>query len=84
MEQKITQPQIKLTDTKLVADENGKPIILAEGTIFRKGNRFISGGLKDPIIPIPVFYNIQNNKILLDTIPTEIRKEYEDVGFSLD
>lgn len=83
MQNQTVKPQIKLTDTKSVLDEEGNPIILAEGNIFRKGNRFILGVDKDPIIPIPVFYNIKNNKVLLDTIPTEIRKEYEDVGFSL-
>ena len=81
--QQTVQPKIKLSDTKSILDENGNPIILAEGNIFRKGNKFILAMDNDPIIPIPIMYDIKTNKILLDMIPTEIRKEYEDVGFYL-
>jgi len=77
----VVQPKIKLSDTKPVLDETGQPLILTEGSILRKGNRFLLGMDTDPLIPIPVMYNIKTNKILLDMIPAELRSEYEDVGF---
>jgi hypothetical protein len=81
---KQPQPQIDLTITKPIVDETGKPIVFAEGTIFRKGNRFILGTDKDPLIPIPILYDIESKKILLDMIPKEIRDEYKEVGFNLE
>lgn len=74
---------IDLKNTTTVKDENGNPILFAEGMILRKGNRFLLGLETDPLIPIPVMYNINNNLIMLDMIPKEIRDEYKDVGFYL-
>ncbi len=85
MEQKtqINQPTIDIKTTTAVKDENGKPIIMAEGLILRKGNKFLSATDKDPLIPIQIMYDINNHKILLDMIPIEIRDDYKDVGFTL-
>ena len=80
----LTQPQIDITLTKAVVDENGKLILLAEGTILRKGSKFVLGTDKDPLIPIPVMYDVETKKILLDMIPKEIREEYAEIGFTLE
>jgi hypothetical protein len=74
---------IDIKNTTSVINENGKPILLAEGMVLRKGSRFLLGTDTDPLIPIPVMYDISNNLILLDMIPKEIRNEYKDIGFSL-
>jgi hypothetical protein len=74
---------IDIKNTTSVNSKNGTPILLAEGIILRKGSRFLLGTDTDPLIPIPVMYDISNNLILLDMIPKEIRDEYKNVGFSL-
>lgn len=74
---------IDIKNTTSVTDEKGKPLLLAEGMLLRKGSRFILGTDTDPLIPIPVMYDISNNLILLDMIPKEIRDEYKDIGFFL-
>jgi|APSaa5957512622_1039677.scaffolds.fasta_scaffold412091_1 hypothetical protein len=53
-------------------------IIFAQGTILRKVSKFLAGTEEDSILPIPVFYDIESKKILKDSIPPALRKEYED------
>jgi hypothetical protein len=81
----MNQPKlnIDIKSTTAVLSSNGKPLLLAEGTVLRKGSKFLLGTDTDPLIPIPVLYDIETNKILLDMIPKEIREEYKDIGFSL-
>lgn len=81
----MNQPKlnIDIKSTTPILSSNGKPLLLAEGTVLRKGSKFLLGTDTDPLIPIPVLYDIETNKILLDMIPKEIREEYKDIGFSL-
>lgn len=81
MESQLQQPKIDITKTTSVNDENGTPVLLAEGAILRKGNRFLLGTDSDPLIPIPVMFDVKTNKICLDMLPKEIRSEYETFGF---
>ncbi|MEK6884762.1 MAG: hypothetical protein AABY22_34340 [Nanoarchaeota archaeon] len=81
MENQLQQPKIDITKTTSVNDENGNPILLAEGAILRKGNKFILATDTDPLIPIPVMYDVNTKKICLDMIPKELRQEYENFGF---
>lgn len=81
---KPIQMNVDIKQTTPVKDINGKVLILNEGTILRKGSRFLLGTDSDPLIPIPIYYNIENNKILLDLIPKEIRDDYEDIGFYIN
>lgn len=74
---------IDIKNTTSVTNEDGKPILLTEGIVLRKGSRFLLGTDTDPLIPIPIMYDISNNLILLDMIPKEIRDDYKDVGFYL-
>jgi hypothetical protein len=83
MNDKQLNVNIDIKNTKAITNEDGKPILLAEGMVLRKGSRFLLGTDTDPLIPIPVMYDISNNLILLDMIPKEIRDEYKDVGFYL-
>ena len=48
---------------------------------MRKVSKFVTGGDEDALLPIPVFYDLETKKILLDSIPKELREEYEE--FSL-
>ena len=74
---------VDIKQTTPIKDENGTPVIFAEGSIIRRGSRFLMGTDTDPLIPIPVFYDIKSGKILLDMIPKEIRDEYQDIGFTI-
>lgn len=77
----IQQPKIDITKTTSINDENGNPVLLAEGAILRKGNKFLLGTEQDPLIPVPVMYDVNTKKICLDMIPKELRTEYEKFGF---
>jgi len=81
MKQPLPQQQIDITLTKAVNNEDGSPIILAEGALLRKGSKFILGTDADPLIPVPLMYDINTKLICLDMIPVELRKEYEQFGF---
>jgi hypothetical protein len=66
-----------------IKSAEGNPILFAEGMILRKMSKFLSGTSEDALIPIPVMYDVNTNKILLDMVPKELREEYEDIGFYL-
>jgi len=81
MKQPNPQQQIDITLTKAVNNVDGSPIILAEGAIMRKGSRFVLNTDVDPLIPVPVMYDINTKLICLDMLPKELRVEYEKYGF---
>lgn len=81
MNDQIQQPKIDITKTTSVNDADGNPVLLTEGAILRKGNKFLLGTEADPLIPVPIMYDVKTNKICLDMIPKEIRAEYEKFGF---
>jgi hypothetical protein len=65
---------IDLKNTRPVTlDENH---VFVEGVILRKVSKFITGTSEDGIVPIPVFYNPTTGKILIETLPKELREEY--------
>ena len=47
---------------------------------MRKVSKFVTGGQEDALLPIPVFYCLESKKIILDSIPTELREEYKEIG----
>jgi hypothetical protein len=51
---------------------------VAEGIILRKASRFAVGTDKDALIPIPVFYDVKTGRILKETLPGDIKDDYED------
>ena len=55
--------------------------LFGQAFIMRRVSKFITGGEEDALLPIPVFYDLETKKILLDSIPKELREEYEE--FSL-
>jgi|TARA_R110001592_G_scaffold82519_1_gene244354 hypothetical protein len=72
------QPQVNLDLTKTTAVDlpsGGK--IWQSGVILRRISKFVTGTSEDGLIPIPIFYDPETNEILQDTIPKELREEYE-------
>ena len=72
------QPQIDLGKTTALSTPEGKDI-WKQGVILRKVSRFITGGDEDAIMPIPIFYDGATGKILKDTLPPELREDYDTI-----
>ena len=77
---------MKNQDLKLNIDlKNTQPIlspegnqVFAEGVILRKISRFVAGTDEDAVMPIPVFYDVLTGKVLVDTLPKDLRAEFSD------
>ena len=54
--------------------------LFGQAFVIRKVSKFVVGGNEDALIPIPVFYDLETKKILIDSIPKDIREEYEDIA----
>ena len=79
MENQQPQMSIDLTNTTSVEGFNGGKLF-GQGVIIRKVSKFVMGSDQDMLVPIPVFYDLESKKILLDSIPPEIREEYKDIS----
>ena len=77
MEQQVQQPQIDLKNTSEVKNFNGGSIF-QQGVILRKVSKFVAGTDEDALLPIPVFYDPETNKILTDSVPKDLREEMAD------
>ena len=77
MEQSIQQPQIDLNNTEGIKNSEGGSLFQS-GIILRKISKFVAGTENDAIMPIPVFFDPTNGKILKDGIPLELRDELKD------
>jgi hypothetical protein len=73
--------QIKLnldiTATQPILTPDGNHVV-TEGFVLRKVSKFISGTAEDGVIPIPCFYDVKTSRILIETLPKELRAEYEE------
>ena len=54
--------------------------LFGQAFLMRKVSKFVVGGSEDALMPIPVFYDLETKKILIDSIPKDIREEYEDIA----
>ena len=72
------QPQIDLSKTTSITIESGGEI-WKQGFILRKVSRFITNSTEDAVMPIPVFYDKATGKILAQSLPQELREEYDTV-----
>jgi hypothetical protein len=54
--------------------------LFGQAIIVRKISKFLIGAEEDSLIPIPVFYDLDSRRILLDSLPPEIREEYRDIS----
>lgn len=84
MSQEQLKLNIPLEKTVTITNEAGEPIVLSEGIILRKANKFLVGTTQDALVPIPIFYDIKTHKIALDMLPPEIRDEFKEIGFSFN
>lgn len=66
---------ITLKNTQPVLSADGNQVF-AEGVILRKVSRFVAGTEEDAIMPVPVFYDIQTGKVLVETLPKDLRDEF--------
>lgn len=66
---------IDLKATQALKSPEGNSIF-AEGVILRKVSKFISGTSEDGVIPIPVFYDVKTGKVLIETLPKDLRDEF--------
>ena len=70
-------PQVNLNDTTAITTPGGKHI-WKSGVILRQISKFIAGTEDDAVVPIPVFYDPENGKILKGTLPEDLREEFAD------
>lgn len=77
MQQEQLKVNIDLKNTQPVLSENGNHVF-TEGFVLRKVSKFITGTSEDGVIPVPCFYDVRTGEILLDTLPKELRAEYEE------
>ena len=68
-----------ITNTSKVESPDGN-VVFNEGFILRKVSKFVVGGTEDAMMPIPVFYDLESKKIIVDSLPKELREEYEDIS----
>ena len=54
--------------------------LFGQAFLMRKVSKFVVGGSEDALMPIPVFYDLETKKILLDSVPKELREEYEEIA----
>jgi hypothetical protein len=77
MDQQPPKLNIDLKNTEKVETLDGNYVV-AEGIILRKASRFAVGTEQDALIPIPVFYDVKTGRILKETLPGDIKDDYED------
>ena len=73
----LPQIPVDITNTTKVISDDGN-VVFNEGFILRKVSKFVTGQSEDGVIPIPVFYDVQTGKVLTETLPKDIREEYEE------
>ena len=81
MNQNGTQPQLNIdfkNTTPIEGFDGGQ--LFGQAFVIRKVSKFLTGGTEDALLPIPVFYDIETKKIVLDSIPKELRDEYKDIS----
>ena len=54
---------------------------LKSAVILRKISKYVAGTDSDAIMPIPVFIDPYNDKIVADGLPLELREELADESF---
>lgn len=75
--QQVPQMNVDLKTTEGITNAEGKSVFQS-GVILRKISKFVAGTDNDAIMPIPVFYDPTNMKILGEGIPAELREELKD------
>ena len=81
MNQNGNQPSVNIDfkNTTPVEGFNGEQLF-GQAFVIRKVSKFVVGGDEDALLPIPIFYDLESKKILLDSVPKELREEYEEIS----
>jgi|TARA_R100000081_G_scaffold74018_1_gene40503 hypothetical protein len=53
--------------------------LFGQAFVLRKVSKFVAGTDEDAMLPIPVFYDLETKKIIKDSLPKELRAEYEEI-----
>jgi len=77
----MEQPQLNIDfkTTTAVEGFNGGQLF-GQAFIIRKISKFAIGADEDAMMPIPVFYDLETKKIIVDSLPKELREEYKDIA----
>tara|TARA_R110002012_G_scaffold114942_2_gene261797 strand:+ start:1009 stop:1263 length:255 start_codon:yes stop_codon:yes gene_type:complete len=81
MNQNGTQPKMNIdfkNTTPVEGFDGGQ--LFGQAFVMRKVSKFVTGGAEDALLPIPVFYDMETKKIILESIPSELRDEYKDIA----
>ena len=76
-----THPQLNIdfkNTTPIEGFDGGQ--LFGQAFVIRKVSKFVTGGTEDALLPIPVFYDMETKKIILESVPTELREEYKDIS----
>ena len=76
--QEPPQMNIDFKNTTSVDGFNGGKLF-GQAVVIRKVSKFLMGSDEDMLMPIPVFYDLESKKILVDSLPKDIRDEYKDI-----
>ena len=76
------QMNIDFTNTTSIEGFDGGKLF-GQAVIIRKVSKFLVGADEDMLIPIPVFYDLDSKKILIDSLPKELRDEYQDIALDV-
>lgn len=68
--------QIDLRNTEPIINSQGGPLF-QKGYILRRVSKFITGQGSDGFMPIEVYYDPTNMKILEEFVPSEIKEEFK-------
>ena len=81
MNQNGNQPSLNIDfkNTTAVEGFDGEQLF-GQAFVIRKVSKFVVGGDEDALLPIPVFYDLETKKILIDSIPKELREEYTEMS----
>jgi hypothetical protein len=76
----MEKPQLNIdfaNTTSVEGFDGGK--LFGQAVLIRKISKFLIGAEEDALVPIPVFYDLGSKKILVDSLPPELREEYKDI-----
>ena len=68
---------IDIKNTQPITSPDGNQVF-QEGVILRKVSKFVTGTQEDGVIPVPVFFDVETGKVLVELLPKELRAEFED------
>lgn len=77
MQQQQPGLNIDLKNTQAVLNEEGG-ILFQQGVILRKVSKFVAGTGEDALIPIPVFFDASTGKVVMESVPQDLREELKD------